>query len=271
MSQFTANSLSTSTRFEPSAADVSAAVLAVLRDMAGAGSQEGHVAKTPILQVTGSERQKLVLPELTDRASDESTYAFPGKLLLERHAVSLPESTRQIVTSPATVVTPLAREILRKRGVSVRISNASGLGTPKPVLAGEWAVVRLCESPRAQSLEAMLVGRGGEGWVGFGPSAEAAVQWLESQPAGHLALLAQTACTALWWAIRQGVRAAQVNASADVERIVSAYAPRCLVVEPARTAIHESRQIFRTWRALGLQMPKPGAVDSPLFVQETRS
>ncbi len=269
MSRFPANSIST--RFEPSAADVSAAVLAVLRDMAGSGSQNGQAAKAPALQGMGSERQQLALPEFSSTGSDDSTYAFPGKLLLERHAVSLPESTRQIVTSPATVVTPLAREILRKRGVSVRISNASGLGSQKPVLAGEWAVVRLCESPQAQSLEAMLVGRGGEGWVGFGPSAEAAVQWLESQPAGHLALLAQTACTALWWAIRQGVRAAQVNASADVERIVAAFAPRCLVVEPARLAIHESRQIFRTWRALGLQMPVPGAIESQVNSKEARS
>jgi hypothetical protein len=269
MSRFPANSFTT--RIEPSAADVSAAVLAVLRDMAVAGSQNGHAAKSSVRQVAGGELQLPAFSGLSHSGSNEATYAFPGKLLLERHAVGLPESTRQILTSPSTVVTPLAREILRKRGVTVRISNASGLGLPKPVLAGEWAVVRLCESPQAQSLEAMLVGRGGEGWVGFGPSAEAAVEWLESQPAGHLALLAQSACTALWWAIRQGVRAAQVHASADVERIVAAFAPRCVVIEPARMAIHESRQLFRTWRAMGLQMPTPGAVDSPLLVQEARS
>lgn len=202
---------------------------------------------------------------------DDSIVAFPGKLLLERHAVSLPESTRQIVTTPSTVVTPLAREILRKRGVAVRISNASSMGSPNPVIAGEWAVVRLCDSPQAQSLESMLIGRGGEGWIGFDAAAEAAAGWIETQPAGHLAVLAQSAAHALWWLIRQGVRAAQVQASADVERIVSEFAPRCLVIEPARLPIHESRQIYRAWRALGVQPSKSIATDSPYFVKEARS
>jgi len=251
---------------DPSAADVSAAVMAVLREMAGAAAQP---ADRP--SVLHSGRMRIGPAQGITTVSDDSIVAFPGKLLLERHAVSLPDSTRQIVTTPSTVVTPLAREILRKRGVAVRISNASSLGSPNPVIAGEWAVVRLCESPQAQSLETMLIGRGGEGWIGFGAATEAAVGWLDTQPAGHLAVLAQSAAHALWWLIRQGVRAAQVQASADVERIVSAFAPRCLVLEPARLAIHESRQIFRTWRSLGVQPPQSDETDSPNFVKEARS
>lgn len=251
---------------DPSAAEVSAAVMAVLRDMAGATSRMGE---RPSRQFTsGFDHSR---SPVTDPVIDDSIVAFPGKLLLERHAVSLPDSTRQILTSPSTVVTPLAREILRKRGVAVRISNASGLSSPNPVIAGEWAVLRLCESPQAQSLEAMLIGRGGEGWVGFGASAEAAVGWLETQPVGHLAVLAHSAANSLWWLIRHGVRAAQMHASADVERIVTEFAPRCLVVEPARLAIHDSRQIFRTWRALGVQPAKLVDDGLPIVTKEARS
>lgn len=233
---------------EPSAADVSAAVMAVLRDMAVASAVAPLRSSLP-----NGGRIGAASSPIAAQVVDDSIFAFPGKLLLERHAVSLPDSTRQILTSPSTVVTPLAREILRKRGVAVRISNASGLSSPNPVIAGEWAVLRLCESPQSQSLEAMLIGRGGEGWIGFGASAEAAVGWLETQPSGHLAVLAQSAGNTLWWLIRQGVRSAQVQASTDVERIVTTFAPRCLVVEPARLAIHDSRQIFRTWRSLGFR------------------
>ncbi|MBI1323404.1 hypothetical protein GC170_09485 [bacterium] len=239
---------STSAILDPSAAEVSAAVMVVLRDMASATAL---TVQRPALHFMGGidhSRSPFAAP-----VKDDSIVSFPGKLLLERHAVSLPASTRQVLTSPSTVLTPLAREILRKRGVTVRVSNASGLGSPSPLIAGEWAVLRLCESPQAQSLEAMLIGRGGEGWIGFGASAEAAVGWLETQPSGHLAVLAQSAANSLWWLIRHGVRAAQTNASAEVERIVTEFAPRCLVVEPARLAIHDSRQIFRTWRSLGFR------------------
>jgi len=250
---------------DPSAADVTAAVLAVLRDMAGSSTLTSH---RPLFQFNGrsvTDHSPVSVP-----VSDDSIVAFPGKLLLERHAVSLPDATRQIVTSPATVVTPLAREILRKRGVAVRISNASGLNSINPVIAGEWAVLRICESPQAQSLEAMLIGRGGEGWIGFGSAAEAATGWLESQPVGHLAVLAQSAASALWWLIRHGVRAAQVQSAPDVERIVTSFGPRCLVVEPARLAIHDSRQIFRTWRALGVQSPKSLDDGLPIATKEAR-
>lgn len=241
-------------RLEPSAADVSSAVLAVLREMSATTVQTPHHHHEPV-----KARASAAIAASSGPVVDDSTVTFPGKLLLERHAVSLPGSTRLILTSPATVVTPLAREILRRRGVIVRISNVSGIGSSKAIDAGEWAVVRLCDSPQAQSLEAMLIGRGGEGWIGFGPSAEAAIEWLESQPAGHLALLAPSASSAIWWTIRRGVRAAQVNAAADVERIVTSFAPRCIVIEPARIAIHEGRQVFRTWRSLGVHEPAPNS------------
>lgn len=251
---------------DPSAADVSAAVLAVLRDMAGSSPLATQRTSSQL-----SGRSDSILSPSTAPVTDDSIVAFPGKLLLERHAVSFPDATKQILTSPATVVTPLAREILRKRGVFVRISNASGLGSPSHVISGEWALLRLCESPQAQSLEAMLIGRGGEGWIGFGAAAEAATGWLETQPVGHLAVLAQSASNALWWLIRHGVRAAQIQAANDVERIATAFAPRCLVIEPARLAIHESRQIFRTWRALGVQSPKSESDGLPITSKEART
>lgn len=264
MSRFQAPASMTGT--DPSAAQVSAAVMAVLREMAGARQNASPQDTTRLIDhgVNGFAGR-------TSAIAEAASIVFPGKLLLERHAASLPDSTRQLVTSPSTVVTPLAREILRKRGVLVRIATVPNAGSPDALLAGEWGVVRLCESPQAQSLEAMLVGRGGEGWVGFGQSADAAVDWLDSQTSGHLALLAQSACSTLWWAIRRGVRAAQVNAMGDVERVVTSFAPRCLVIEPARLAIHESRQIFRTWRALGVHVPKPEASGHAAMAGEGRS
>lgn len=264
MSRFPA--LSTLTGNDPTPAEVAAAVMAVLREMAGARQAAAPQGNSRLI-----DPGDLVAVDRTSAIVDASSIAFPGKLLLERHAASLPDSTRHLVTGPSTVVTPLAREILRKRGVHVRIATMPDAGSTSPSQAGEWGVVRLCESPQAQTLEAMLIGRGGEGWAGFGQSADTAVDWLDSHANGHLALLAHSACSALWWTIRRGVRAAQVQVTGDVERVVTSFAPRCLVIEPARLAIHESRQIFRTWRGMGVQEPRPETSGQPAIAREARS
>jgi hypothetical protein len=248
---------------EPTPAAVTAAVMAVLREMS--------VASPPYLpQAIGGT--KLPIATVRSQPTDDSVIAFPGALILERHAASIPQSARQVLVSPGTVVTPLAKEILKKRGIAVRpISalqrNGHGLG---PI--GEWAVLRLCNSAQAQSLESMLIGRGGDGWEILGPSAEHAVEWLDASPERHLAILAETACTAVWWAVRSGVRAAEVRGPLDVERIVTTFAPRCFVLEPSRLPIHESRQIFRTWRSMGVREAS-AQVDFalPASVQESRT
>lgn len=222
-------------------AQVAAAVMAVLREMATAAKP---VAPVPVKSSSAHAQ----VPSI----DNPSLEAFSGSLLLERHALELGEQVRELVVLPKTVITPLAREILRKKGVSLRLAGAANWPGLARQNAGEWAVVRLTGVAQAQAVESTLAGRSGEGWELAGPALKDALTWINAKPYRHLAVLADVACLAVWHAHQAGLRAAEVRSALEVERVAREFAPQCIVVEPARLPIHEARQIFHTWRRLGV-------------------
>lgn len=234
-------------------AQVAAAVMAVLRDMASAKPVVSATAKAKSDLSTNAE-QPVVNPSID---------VFSGSLLLERHALELGSQVRELVVSPKTVVTPLAREILKKKQVSLRLAGAANWPGQVGQKTGEWAVVRIGGSAQALAVESTLAGRSGEGWELVGPSLEQATTWLTAKPYRHLAVLAEVACISLWRLHQAGLRAAEVRTALEVERVAQQFAPQCIVVEPARLPIHESRQIFHTWRRLGVVSVPAGLAETP--------
>ena len=221
-------------------AQVAAAVMAVLRDMAPTTKSVSAPAKSALIKT----------PDET--ASNSSTEAFSGSLLLERHALDLGGQVRELVVSPKTVVTPLARELLKKRKISLRLATAANWPGQFGQKSGEWAVLRIAANAQALAVESTLAGRSGEGWELAGPTLTDAATWLSARPYSHVAVLAEVACLSLWRLHQAGLRAAEVRTALEVERVAQQFAPQCIVVEPARLPIHETRQIFHTWRRLGV-------------------
>jgi hypothetical protein len=238
--------LTTSDQTTP--AQVAAAVMSVLREM----SSPKTVATGPI----GSSLPTVSRQSDVKAVTDHSVHAFSGSLLLERHVFEIPSSVRELAVSPKTVITPLAREILKKKGIGLRWAGASNWPVQGGLNHGEWAVLRISGSAQALAVESTLSGRSGEGWDLTGPGLETSVAWLNDKPHRHLAILAEVACITVWRLNQAGLRAAEVRTSLEVERVAQQFAPQCIVVEPAKLPIHEARQIFHTWRRLGV-LPVP--------------
>lgn len=240
-------------------AQVAAAVMAVLREMAGssavASQAKAHARPHNAFQTKSDE-------------TDPSVHQFPGTLVLERHANDLPFGTREIAVSPKTVVTPLAREILRKKGIPLRWVGANGLVGLTQRMAGEWSVLRLSDSSHAVSAESLLVGRTGDGWELAGPTLSHVSNWLLAAGGRHAAVLAEVGCVAVWRLNQAGVRAAEIRSAQDVERVVQHFAPQSLVVEPSKMPIHEVKQVFQIWRRMGL-VPVPAQLDGAVTGEET--
>lgn len=232
-------------------AQVAAAVMAVLREMSASKPSEPSVL--------GLHSLPEAIQPGPDAVVKSNTQAFAGSLILERHAVDLPAGVSELAIAPKTVVTPLAREILKKRGITLRWAGAANWPGQGGQNAGEWAVLRISGSAQALAVESTLAGRSGEGWDLVGPTLQAASTWLVQKPHRHLAVLSDVACISVWQLNQAGLRATEIRSSVELERVVQQFAPQCIVVEPPKLPIHEARQIFHSWRRLGV-VPVPASI-----------
>ncbi len=230
-------------------AQVAAAVLAVLRDL-----HTVPFGKPKTADSVAIDKIRPLKPAESGKKTSSEPYRqhFSGSILLERHALEISREVRELTVLPKTVVTPLAREILRKKGVAIKLVGSAGGAEAGVSQAGQWAVIRLSGSAQALAAESLLVGRTGDGWDLAGNSLDDAAAWLSQGPGRHVGVLAEVACVEVWRLVRAGVRAAQARASGDVELIVNNFAPQSLVVEPAKMPIHELKQIFHAWRQMGV-------------------
>ena len=55
---------------------------------------------------------------------EQDTQRFLDKLFSVRHAEALPPGTKVVQTNVGTVITPLARDWLKRRGITLRIGAA---------------------------------------------------------------------------------------------------------------------------------------------------
>jgi hypothetical protein len=197
-------------------------------------------------------------PEIRHEVRGEEIFA--GRLLSLRHAEGLAPGTRLVRLAPGTVITPLAREDLKKRGVELRfvcradVSQATDLG--------EWgfAVERDAESGIVDALRLTLMDDLAS-WRELGGAADAA-HWVAGSRSRGALVLAVEASVAVYRACRvSGVRAAVGEDPRSVVRAARALGVNLLVVEPAGKPIALLRQIAASYRRLGAPVV-PGWLES---------
>src|SRR3954471_23707822 len=130
---------------------------------------------------------------------------FGGRLFAQRHAEALASGTREVRLGPGTVVTPLARDMLKKRGVAIRL--VSGREAAKARRPGEWgfAIERGVGSGVVDALRRAWLE---EDWLELDASLDEAALWVAEDPDRGALVVADEASTAVWRACRlDGVRA----------------------------------------------------------------
>ena len=138
----------------PTVTEVDAAIHSVLADLFGRGGAE--VRRAPDAEV------------------------FAGRLFALRHAEALGASAREIRLAPGTVVTPLARDFAKARGIAIRTVSAAAVRQ-----VGEWGfAIDQLSGPAAALRRALLDDR--DGWQEV-PAAEIAPWVGEAGPRGRRA------------------------------------------------------------------------------------
>ena len=209
-----------------------------------------------ILDVAAAVRS--VLGEFAGDARPSSRPAedFSGRLLSLRHAEGLPWGIREIRVAPGTVVTPLARDHLKRQGIELRFVAASDVdGRRGP---GEWAFAIETESGIIAALRRALLEES-RPWRELEPRRQSAARWVGEAANRGALLLTDEASVAVWRACRvPGVRAAMATEVEAVDRAVQRLGVNLLVIEPVGKSINVLRQMSRAFRARGAPMAPAG-------------
>lgn len=178
---------------------------------------------------------------------------FPGRLLGERDATALARSGAPVRITPGTVVTPLARDILKRAGVELRYASHAELAANGQT--GEWAFAFEPASGPVEPLRKSLLG-GSEHWTDLGVDPMQASAWVADGP-GRGALVLTPSTALVTWRANQvaGVRAATAADPASVARAIEELGLNLLVVDPAGRSIFELRHLGAVFRRGGAPRP----------------
>jgi hypothetical protein len=185
---------------------------------------------------------RAVLAELARRnGHKEDGQVFAGRLLGQSQVEAL-DGVKEIKVAAGTVVTPLAADLMKRRGISLKV--VSRRETSKGT--GEWAFA--IEGPRSGKAEAIrraLL----DGWAEVAP--DGLLTWLVAPDRGAL-FLTPEASVAVWRGNRvEGVRAASACDVESVTRAVRHLGLNLLVIEPSAQSIPSMKAMAETFRRGG--------------------
>jgi hypothetical protein len=187
-----------------------------------------------------------------DRPADaDGAKVFAGRLFALRHAEALAGATREVRVAAGTVVTPLARDLLRKRGIAIRLVSKAEVARFKH--PGEWGFTIASEDPAESGMIAALRRAWLEDdWMELEASLDLAARWVIEDPHRGALVVSDEASVAVWRACQiAGVRAASVHEPDAVARAVRRLGVNVLVVEPSGKSISWMRQLGLTFRRGG--------------------
>jgi hypothetical protein len=181
---------------------------------------------------------------------------FAGRLLAVRHVEALPARQHELRVAPGTVVTPLARDLLKQRGIALR--QGANRTDDCDTRAGEWgfAIEDAAESGLTAALRRALVE---EAWSELEATPGGAARWVAEDERRGALVVADEASVAVWRACQvAGVRAAAAADLDVVARAVRRLGINLLVVEPPGKSISWLRQLASAFRRAGAPVAPEG-------------
>jgi hypothetical protein len=175
---------------------------------------------------------------------------FAGRLLALRQVEAMPGATREVRVAPGTVVTPLARDLLKTRGIALRmVARAEVARVRHP---GEWGFAIIEEGAESGTIAAMRRTLIEGEWAELEGSLGEALRWVAEVPHRGAMVLTEEASVAVWQACQvAGVRAASVADPDAVARAVRRLGMNLMVVEPRGKSISWMKQLGLTFRRAG--------------------
>ncbi|QDV36656.1 hypothetical protein [Tautonia plasticadhaerens] len=158
--------------------------------------------------------------------------AFAGRLLGERQVEAIGPEVREIRVGPATVITPIARDLLKRRGIAVRL-----VSEPEASRRGEWGFAIEPGVAHADAIR-RAIHSGPDAWAEVGGDAVEAAGWVSAGDDRGAVVLTPEASVACWVASRvPGVRPAAPADADAVARAVDRLGANLIVIEPGGRSI----------------------------------
>jgi len=184
---------------------------------------------------------------------------FVDRLLSLRQAEAFVDGRGEVRVLAGTVITPLARDFLKGRGVAVRVvseRDATRFGSTR---AGEWGFAVESRSGQVEAVRrAFLMD---QHWSEVGDNSTAAAHWVAEGDGRGALVLTDEASVATWRAGRvAGIRAATVTDPDSVSRATRHLGANVVAVEVAGRSIHLLKQVAERFR-LGGAPTMPGTLD----------
>jgi hypothetical protein len=209
-------------------------------------------------QVDAAVRAALAELGIVGRGSDGREFVFAERLLALRHAEALPSGVNEVRVAPGTVVTPLARDALKGRGIGIRLISRKDVEERSP--AGEWGLAIEGGTGVVEALRRSLLDGPGA-WREVARDAIGAARWVVGGDGRGAVVVPQEASLAVWKAHRiDGVRAANAGDADAVSRAVQHLGMNLLVIEPAGKSIASMKHLCETFRRGGAPRA-PGGLD----------
>lgn len=190
-------------------------------------------------------------PSPGPRAASASTGAeiFNGRLLSLRVAESIGAGAGRVVVGPGTVVTPLARDHLKRLGVEVRVGSTDlGDGRRRE---GEWGFLVDSRSGLIEAIRRGLLD-GPSPWREVPGAISDTYEWVAGSADRGALVLTDEAPVVVYRACQvPGVRAAEAVDVEGASRAVRSLGANLLAVEPTGKPIGLVRQIGAAFRRAG--------------------
>ncbi len=181
------------------------------------------------------------------REPERNGHVFAGRLLGQSQVEAFGHEAKEVRVAPGTVVTPLALDLMKRRGISLRYAANGEASVGQAKGAGEWAfAIEGPGSGKAEALRRALLGSWSE------VAAADAAPWVVAKSERGALLLTPEASVAAWRANRvEGVRAATACDVDSVARAVKHLGVNVLVVEPALHSIPSLKAMAEAFRRGG--------------------
>jgi hypothetical protein len=197
-------------------------------------------------QVDDAVRAVLAGLRRAPRPDRRSSGVFAGRLLGQRQVEGLGPEIREIRIAPATVITPIARDLLRRRGILVR-----WVSERLAARIGEWGFVLEGGAVMADALRRSLLAAEG-GWHDLGDEVIEAAHWVAAEDGRGAVVFSGQGSVACWLASQvPGVRSAAAGDADGVARAVEHLGVNLLVLEPAGHSIPSLLHCVKVFRKSG--------------------
>ena len=175
---------------------------------------------------------------------------FSERLFSVKHAEMMGDVDEvRVVTG--TVVTPMARELLKRRKVSIRIVSGNEASLAKSRSRGDWGFCIESNHVQVEVLRRTLLGD----WSDLGMDPAEAALWVTDE-AGRGALVVTDEASVASWRVGRigGIRSATVFDPEGVSRAIRQLGANMIVIEPSGKSIYVLKQFGERFRQGGAPM-----------------